>query len=393
MCSPTRHNIYTGLYPVKSGAYPNHTFAKDGTKSIVHYLRPLGYRVHLSGKTHINPREVFPFEYTKAGNNPDMAAIDTLFGECTGSDTPFCLFACSNEPHSPWNKGDSSRYDANSVKLPPYFVDTQKTRSDYVNYLAEITYYDEQVGQILDLLKKHKAADNTMVMVVSEQGSGFPFGKWTCYETGLQSACIVRWPGHVKPNTVSNAMIEYVDVTPTFVEAAGGRPAEILDGKSILPVLRGETTSHKQYVYGLHTTKGIINGSDHFGIRSIRGERYKLIWNLSPEVKFTNACTRSPVFKSWIDAATTDSDAADKVKRYHYRPGIELFDLESDPLEWTNLVDDPTLADVKGQLLTELKRWMDSQGDKGRQTELEAESHQSRNRKDRGKGRRKKKAA
>ncbi|MEM7478554.1 MAG: sulfatase-like hydrolase/transferase, partial [Planctomycetota bacterium] len=45
MCSPTRHNIYTGLYPVKSGAYPNHTFAKAGTKSVAHYLRPLGYRV------------------------------------------------------------------------------------------------------------------------------------------------------------------------------------------------------------------------------------------------------------------------------------------------------------------------------------------------------------
>ena len=53
MCSPTRHNIYTGLYPVKSGAYPNHTFAKDGTKSVAHYLKPHGYRVALSGKKHI----------------------------------------------------------------------------------------------------------------------------------------------------------------------------------------------------------------------------------------------------------------------------------------------------------------------------------------------------
>ena len=64
MCSPTRHNLYTGLYPVKSGAYPNHTFAKAGTQSVVHYLKPLGYRVALSGKTHIKPKEVFPFEYS-----------------------------------------------------------------------------------------------------------------------------------------------------------------------------------------------------------------------------------------------------------------------------------------------------------------------------------------
>ena len=74
MCSPTRHNIYTGLYPVKSGAYPNHTFAKDGTKSVVHYLKPLGYRVALSGKRHIAPAKVFPFEYS-GKKNPDFKAI------------------------------------------------------------------------------------------------------------------------------------------------------------------------------------------------------------------------------------------------------------------------------------------------------------------------------
>ncbi len=63
MCSPTRHNIYTGLYPLNSGAYPNHTFAQEGTKSIVHYLEPLGYRVAFTGKRHIAPVDVFPFEY------------------------------------------------------------------------------------------------------------------------------------------------------------------------------------------------------------------------------------------------------------------------------------------------------------------------------------------
>ena len=59
MCSPTRHNLMTGMYPTKTGAYPNHTFAEDGTESVVQYLRPHGYRVALSGKRHIAPREIF----------------------------------------------------------------------------------------------------------------------------------------------------------------------------------------------------------------------------------------------------------------------------------------------------------------------------------------------
>ena len=377
MCSPTRHNLYTGLYPAKSGAYPNHTFAKPGTKSVAHYLKPLGYRVALSGKKHINPPEVFPFEYlASVKNNPDFEAIDTFMAECKRAGTPFCLFACSNEPHSPWNKGDPSRYDAAKLKLPSYFVDTPKTRENLVRYLAEITYYDGQVGDCLALLDKHELAGNTLVIVVSEQGSSFPFAKWTCYDSGLQSALIARWPGKIEPGTVNEAMIEYVDLLPTYVELAGGRPAEILDGKSLVPVLLEGAKEHKEYVFGEMTTRGIINGSDYFGIRSVRSREFKYIWNFTPEIKFQNACTRSPIFLSWQEKAMVDADAADKVRRYERRPGEELYDVAKDPFEWNNLADRPEYAKVKAELKAELLVWMEAMGDKGQEAELEAREHQ-----------------
>lgn len=381
MCSPTRHNIYTGLYPVKSGAYPNHTFAKNGTKSVCHYLGELGYRVALSGKTHIGPRQIFPFEYS-GNKNPDMAAIDQLLAECKADDKPFCLFACSNEPHSPWDKGDASRYPPAKVQLPPYFVDTPEQREAFSRYLAEITYFDDQVGQILAMLEKHQHADNTVVMVTSEQGNGFPFAKWTLYDAGLQTAMIVRWPGQVKENTESDALIEYVDVLPTMVDAAGGDLAEVLEGKSLLPVLRGQKKDHKQQVYGIMTTRGINNGSDTFGIRSVRTKQYKLIVNLTPETRFTNACTSSKEFRSWKRKAEAgDADAAEKVRRYHHRPAVELYDVTQDWYEWKNLADDPTKADVVAELRGQLEAWMQQQGDRGQQTELEALEHQGRYRK------------
>lgn len=380
MCSPTRHNIYTGIYPVKSGAYPNHTFVKPGTKCVIDYLKPLGYRVALSGKTHIQPRSIFSFEYSADKNNPDMGAIDQFLGECSQSKTPFCLFACSNEPHSPWNKGDASRYDPAKLTLPPYFVDTPVTRKHLANYMAEITYLDKQVGQCLALLDKHQVADNTLVIFTSEQGSGFPFAKWTCYDSGLQNALIAAWPGKIKPGQVSDAMIEYVDVLPTFVTAAGGKPAAALDGKSYLPVLLGKAKEHKQHVYALHTTRGIINGSDYFGIRSIRGQQYKFILNLTPEIRFQNACTKSETFKSWEEKAKTDDDAADKVRRYRHRPATELYDITKDPLEWNNLAADPEFAKIKADLQGRLLAWMKSQGDLGQETELAAPQHQNRNR-------------
>jgi len=381
MCSPTRHNIYTGLYPVKSGAWPNHTLAYPHVKSIVHHLKPLGYRVTQTGKTHINPREVFPFENFGGGKNPDIKYIDRLFAETAKGGKPFCLFACSNEPHSPWNKGDASAYPPDKVKLPPYIVDTPRMRSDFSNYLAEITYYDSQVGEIVELLGKHGLSENTLLMVVSEQGNGFPFAKWTCYDHGLQSAMIVRWPNKVKAGSVTDAMVEYVDVASTFIDAAGGQPVTPMDGRSFLPVLRGKADTHKEHVFGIMTTRGIINGTDAYAIRSVRDTRYKLILNLNHKSKFTNACTKSPAFQSMVAKANAgDKTAKRLVNAYQHRPAVEFFDMEKDPLEMNNLSDHSDYQKHISLLRTKLNAWMKDQGDQGVETELKANERQGRKR-------------
>lgn len=376
MCSPTRHNIYTGQYPVKTGAHPNHTQTFDHIRNITHYLKPLGYRVALSGKTHIGPRPLFDFEYSSDKNNPDMGAIDRIMGECAESSSPFCIFACSNEPHSPWNKGDATRYPASEVKLPPYLADTPEVRDAFSRYLAEITYYDDQVGQLLELLNKHKQVENTLVVVVSEQGNSFPFAKWTCYDSGLQSAMIARWPGNVSPGSTTDAMVEYVDITPTFVEVAGGKADKSLDGESFLNVLTGKTTTHKSHVFGIMTTKGIINGNASYPIRSIRSRTHKLILNLQSDQKFTNACTKSKEFQSIIQAANSgDQKAKWVVTNYQNRPPLEFFDIINDPLEMHNLADHPEHQATIDELKQRLNAWMEAQGDKGIATEMSANSH------------------
>lgn len=381
MCSPTRHNIYTGQYPIKTGAYPNHTQTYDDVKNITHYLKPLGYRVALSGKTHIGPKNLFDFEYSGQDNNPDMKAVAKLFQECQSGQTPFCLFACSNEPHTPWNQGDASQYPPEKIVLPPYLADTPVVRDNFSRYLAEITYFDGQVGQILKLLDQHRLRENTLVMIVSEQGNSLPFAKWTCYDNGLQSAMLVRWPGKVAPGSVTDAMVEYCDVTPTFVEIAGGELAQELDGISMLPVLLGETDHHKDYVFGEMTTHGIINGTDCYPIRSVRSRQYKLIRNLNHDVEFQNACTSHITFESMEEAAAAgDKRAAELVHRYQWRPAVEFYDVINDPLEMQNLAEDEQYADEMAKLGEQLDAWMEQQGDKGIETELSANSHKERRR-------------
>ena len=185
-------------------------------------------------------------------------------------------------------------------------------------------------------------------------------------------------------------MIEYVDILPTFLDVAGVESPKTLDGRSFLPVLQGKRTSHKQHVFGLMTTRGILNGSDHYGIRSVRSDRYKLIVNLTPEVPFRNIFMKSSIFRSWeAKARSGDKDAREKVRRFRQRPAEELYDITADPYEWQNLAGDPKLAEVQSRLRTQLDRWMKAQGDRGQQTELEALKHQARRRNNKKKNKKK----
>ena len=158
-------------------------------------------------------------------------------------------------------------------------------------YLAELTYFDSQVGQALELLDRYHLSEETLFIATTEQGSSLPFAKWTLYDAGLHTGFIVRWPGMVKPGSESDSLIEYSDVVPTFVEAAGGKSDPILDGKSLIPLLKQETMDHKEYIFSQATTRGIINAPEYFGIRSIRSQNFKYIWNFTPEVRYENVVT------------------------------------------------------------------------------------------------------
>lgn len=384
-CSPTRHNIYTGQYPFKTGAYPNHTFAKEGTLSVVQYLKPLGYRVALAGKRHIAPTKVFPFEYLGKGQELDFASIEAFIAECTQNGTPFCLMVCSKEPHSPWDKGDARRYPLEKIELPATFVDTYETREAMSRYLAEITFFDGQLGQTLEILEKFDLSGDTLVVAATEQGTSLPMAKWTCYDAGIKAGLVARWPGRIDPGSRSASLVEYADLLPTFVKVAGGVPSPVLDGKSLLPLFRDPNAVLKEMVHSQTTTKGIINGSEHYGIRSVRTLEYKYIWNFTPEIRYRNVVTieedtkwgESTVFNSWKREALDSPDAAAKVRRYEYRPREELYRIAEDPEELVNLAGNPEYAVIKARLRKAMLDWMQATGDHGHQSEVDAHLFQN----------------
>ena len=376
MCAPSRQQLYTGLYPTRSGAYPNHGVVKEGTRSLAHHFRDLGYRVGLVGKEHFGPREAFPFEILRSKPEPgqkrragaDLEAAKQFISR--DPDQPFFLVVASNSPHTPWTEGDASRFNAETLQVPGYLVDTPATREALVKYYAEITHLDEQLGEILAAIQSSGQEDNTLAIYTSEQGASLPFAKWTLYDAGIRTALIMRWPGHIAKGTTSEAMVHYVDMAPTLIEAAGGR-LENVDGRSFLPVLLGESDEHRDSVFGIQTTRGIIHGSD-YPIRSIRSRRYKLILNLAAENGFRNLISQAPrdtVLASWkpVDPA--------RAQFYLDRPAVEFYDLEVDPWEKNNLAMNPEVAPLIEDHRKKLEAWMESTGDRGLETEKSALQH------------------
>lgn len=385
MCAPTRMSLFTGIHPVRNGAHPNHGKVYPDIQSMPHYLKDLGYRTALIGKRHEAPKENFPFEFLGGRHHDNGEGVDLALDKVRSfmeesKEKPWSLVVASNQPHTPWNRGTDYTYDEDEVNLPPYLVDTPETREFLTRYYAEISYMDHQVGTVLQYLKETGQADNTIVIFLSEQGSNFPHSKWTGYDTGVRSAGIVRWPEVVSEGTESDAIIQYVDLLPTLIEVAGGNESDYdFDGESFLPVIKGQQQSHNEYAYSIQTSKGIYNGPEAYGIRTVRTKNFRLIWNLNWEDEFSNTVTSGfTPFKSWErQAEYGDSFAKQRANWYRKRPEFELYDLSKDPYELYNLAENLAYEAVRERLKNELKLWMEQQGDYGIETEQEALKRQS----------------
>jgi uncharacterized sulfatase len=143
-------------------------------------------------------------------------------------------------------------------------------------YYRSIEEDNRQLELVLNLVDKHLDR-NTMFMYSADHGVS---GKFTVKDVGLKVPFVVRWPDVVKPGTISNQLIHYTDVLPSFIDMAGGKPASDLDGKSFLPLLKGQDVEIHQYVYGVRTNQNILNAAV-FPSRMIRDKRYKYIRNFN----------------------------------------------------------------------------------------------------------------
>ncbi|GEM_PF-394789 len=388
MCAPLRQSLYTGISPVRNGAYPNHGEVKVGTKSIAHHLADLGYRVGLMGKQHFGPASSFPFEILGASTGKDrsenpanIAAAQEFITR--DANQPYCLIIASDNPHREWDHGD---YVGNNLTLPipGDAADTPEFRAEFNKYLKEVKVFDQEVGFWMTQAANGPNPNNTLFICLSEQGAALPGAKWNVYNLGTRTGALIRWPDKVTSGTTSNALIEIIDFLPTFIEAAGGtQPTglERLDGRSFLDVLVNEKATHKKYAFSLHTTTGVTEATPGgYAIRAVTDGEYTLVWNLQHEKEYRTLGVVYEPFPSWQDLAVNGATAAERehaqvlVDRMLNRPEYQFFDNTADPFQLTNRVDEVQFQGRITEMKTALEDWMAQQGDRGILTEQGVET-------------------
>ncbi len=198
------------------------------------------------------------------------------------------------------------------------------------DYLATIQSVDESVGRILDYLKESGMDENTIVVYTSDQGfylgeHGW-FDKRFMYEESYRTPLVIKWPGKIRPGSVNTDIVSNLDFAQTFLDAAGLADPEDMQGRSMLPLLRGETdegwrTAHYYHYYeypAVHSVKR------HYGIAT---DRYKLM------------------------------------HFYYDIDEWELYDLVADPHEMQNFYNDPGYASVQEELHVRLDELREKYGE------------------------------
>ena len=354
-CSPNRSAIFSGCSPHTIGTSRLHTPYPEWEASFVEGLREAGYYTGAYRKVHQGDPFNKRFDFYRPARVPFSEFFDKR-----PAGKPFFLHVGFTDPHRPYRKGVfSPPHDPAKVIVPDFLPDTPKVREDIALYYDAVARMDAECGDVLDLLERHGLAENTLVVFMGDNGMPFPRAKGSLYDPGIKAPTLARWPGRIKPGSVTNALMSAIDLPLTWLAMAGAKPTEKMRGESLLPVFNDPQAPLRDAVFAERNWHNTLDPS-----RSVRTQRYKLIFNAQPRFPYRPASDleASLSWRSYIEEKWKSSGSA--LKAHHWqllepsRPTIELYDLERDPGEFNNRATDPELSDVSRDLEYKLSDWM-----------------------------------
>jgi len=369
-CSPSRASFFSGRYPGSMDAGDMKIPLDEGVELLPSMLRAAGYysisagKFHIGGYESLKPRPGMLLHYPEHAR-PQFDAVSSVAAvkewrellDARPEGRPFFLAIGFHEPHRGWHPKALERfpYPDESVVVPPFLADTAEVRRDLAGYSSEVSALDEKIGEVLDTLDEQGLSENTVVVVFSDHGMPFTRCKTQVYDSALQVPFIVRWPAAIEAGGVHHGLRELVDLVPSMCEIAGVDPSPGVQGVSFVPALRDPSIDGKGQVYG---ERNMHDTDDH--VRSVRTERFKYIENAYPDEPMANAydVINSPAqvaMRSLYDAGRLPPHQSHAFVTQ--RPPVELYDLENDPYELTNLAADPDYRHILEDLRKRLRHY------------------------------------
>jgi arylsulfatase A-like enzyme len=394
-CAPARACLLTGRYSWQLEEACNH-WAEMPEKWVFYpdLLEEAGYFMGFTGKgwspgTFKGAHNPAGWEYNDIKKKPpykymnakDYIANFKLFLDKKPEEKPFCFWLGTHEAHRAFQRDVHllEGIDPAKVDVQGFFPDIDLVRRDIADYGMEVEYHDKMIGECLAILEEQGILNNTLIVVTSDHGMAFPRIKGQIYDEGFHVAFAARWGDKIKPGRVVEDFINFPDVAPTFMEAAGLEPHAQMTGKSFLDILlsekSGQLTKERDHSL-LGKERHDIGRSDGeqltvgYPVRAIRTRQYLYARNYKPnrwpagdpEYNYPN-CDASPT-KTYLLEQTPESD------HYQYynmafgkRVEEELYDIVSDPDCIRNLADEPEYSEIKAELKTAMEKELMEQGD------------------------------
>ena len=359
ICTPSRSVMLTGLYPQNNGAKAFQRILPN-IQTLPNILNENGFLCGTIGKP-LNQQELFRWSVTyqwqgvgdedEWGRDPNVYKefCSSFFQMAKGSKQPFFLMASSHDPHRPYGRGknekkhferieSSKTFTSKEVVMPKFIPDLPDTRKEMAAYCTSVRRLDDMMGTILDELKKSGHYDNTIVIFLSDHGMSLPFAKTNCYVQSTKTPLIIRWPGTILKGTSDKEhMISTVDLMPTILEAVEISSNAPSDGRSFVPILKGDSQEGRDAVF---TQFNHIHGRTPYPMRSVITKEYTYIFN--PWSNGKRAYRAAPMqglsFKAMQRAGKDNPQIRARVHHLQHRTVEEFYDLRKDPNSINNLL-------------------------------------------------------
>lgn len=397
ICQPCRAVWMTGRYPHNSGALGFDNI-RPGIPTLPEALNKAGYRTGLMAKHgHVIPSraaafdEIVPARELKNGRSPELFGqrAAEFFDAAKKENKPFFLMANSQDPHRPFigseqeanakkrdhkNKShqygggfpdDKAIYDPANVPVPGFLPDLPDIRLELSQYYSSVHRADAIVGSLLKALDEAGLRESTLVMFLSDHGMPLPYAKTNCWHHSTRTPWIVRWPGTVKAGSHDTKhLVGGIDLTPTLLDALGLPNLSGADGRSFLPILRGEQQTGRDILF---THINTIASKRAYTMRAAVTREHRYLWNgwHDGETTFKNESLSGLSWKAMTEAAKEDASIAARVEFYAKRVPQEFYQTDSDPDCLKNLIEEPTqqnqIVSLRSKLHDHLKTSNDPQ--------------------------------